>query len=164
MKPSEERRSCTGSLVRVPRAECRQSLLFSQEHFNLPRSWGWSTSIDVSSEGPSTTATQDERLSTRVYNSDVVFCSKAKAFLYVLLHRRDPGEQKQKFPPLSVIGITSVDFYGDRPWTLETFSVEMSVASDRSLVVRSCRSRRAATREDIGEALKERHQMNTFSP
>lgn len=33
------------------------------------------------------TATQDERLSSSVFNSDVVFCSKAKAFLYVDLHR-----------------------------------------------------------------------------
>jgi hypothetical protein len=37
-------------------------------------------------------ATQDERLSSRVFNSDVVFCSNAEAFLYVVLHRRDPGE------------------------------------------------------------------------
>jgi len=44
------------------------------------------------------TATQDERLSIREFNSDVVFCSKAKAFLYVLLHRRDPGEQKAEVP------------------------------------------------------------------
>ena len=44
--------------------------------------------------GPSMTATQDERLSSRVFNSDVVFCSKADAFLYVVLHRRDPDEQK----------------------------------------------------------------------
>jgi hypothetical protein len=43
-------------------------------------------------------ATQDERLSSRVFNSDVVFCSKAHAFLYVILHRRDPDEQKTEVP------------------------------------------------------------------
>ena len=57
-------------------------------------------------------ATRDERVSSRVFNSDVVFCSKAKAFLYVDFRRRNPDEQKtevQKFPPLSVIGVTGVD-------------------------------------------------------
>jgi hypothetical protein len=44
------------------------------------------------------TATQDERLSSRVFNSDVVFCSKAEAFLYAILRRRDPGEQKTEVP------------------------------------------------------------------
>jgi hypothetical protein len=44
------------------------------------------------------TATQDERLSSRVFNSDAVFCSKAEAFLYVVLYRRDPGEQKTEVP------------------------------------------------------------------
>jgi len=50
--------------------------------------------MGVSLEGPSMTVTQDERLESRVFNSDVVFCSKTEAFLYVALHRRDPGEQK----------------------------------------------------------------------
>jgi hypothetical protein len=40
------------------------------------------------------TATQDERISNRVVNSDVVLCSKTEAFLYVVLHPRDSGEQK----------------------------------------------------------------------
>ena len=44
------------------------------------------------------TATQDEKISSRVLNSDVVFCSKAEAFLYVALNRRDPGEQRTKDP------------------------------------------------------------------
>jgi hypothetical protein len=44
------------------------------------------------------TATQDERPSSRVFNSDVVFCSKAEAFLYAVLHRRDPDEQKTEVP------------------------------------------------------------------
>jgi hypothetical protein len=44
------------------------------------------------------TVTQDERLSNRVFNSDIVFCSKADAFLYVVLHRRDPDEQKTEVP------------------------------------------------------------------
>jgi phosphosulfolactate phosphohydrolase-like enzyme len=44
------------------------------------------------------TATQDERLSSRVFNSDVAFCSKAEAFSYVVLHRRDPDEQKTEVP------------------------------------------------------------------
>jgi hypothetical protein len=66
--------------------------------------------MGASLEGPSMTATQDESLSSRVFNSDVVFCSKAEAVLYVLLHRRDPGESKeQKFPLLSVIGIVGVN-------------------------------------------------------
>jgi hypothetical protein len=51
--------------------------------------------MGASSEGPSMTATQDERLSNRVISSDIVFCSKAEAFLYVVLHLRDPGEQKK---------------------------------------------------------------------
>jgi hypothetical protein len=46
--------------------------------------------MGASSDGLSMTATQDERLASRVFNSDVVFCSKAEAFLYVVLHRRDP--------------------------------------------------------------------------
>lgn len=73
--------------------------------------------MGASSEGPSTTATQDEKLSSRVFNSDTVFCSKAEAFLYAVFHRRDP-----LIPA--------------------TFSVEMAVTSlaDRSLAVRSRRS------------------------
>jgi phosphosulfolactate phosphohydrolase-like enzyme len=43
-------------------------------------------------------ATQDERLSSRVFNSDVTFCSKADAFLYVVLNCRDPDEQKTEVP------------------------------------------------------------------
>ena len=43
-------------------------------------------------------ATRDERVSSRMFNSDVVFCSKAKAFLYVDLHRRNPDEQKTEVP------------------------------------------------------------------
>jgi hypothetical protein len=54
--------------------------------------------MGASSEGPSMTATQDEKFSSRVFNSDVVFCSKAEAFLYVVLHRRDPDEQKTEVP------------------------------------------------------------------
>jgi hypothetical protein len=53
--------------------------------------------MGASPGGQSMTATQDERLSSRVFNSDVVFCSNAETFLYVVLHRResrDPGEQK----------------------------------------------------------------------
>ena len=97
--------------------------------------------MDALPEGPSMTVIQDDSFSSRVFNSDVVFCSKAEAFLYVLLHRRDPGESKeQRFPLLSVIGIVGVDSYKDRPLTLATFSVEMPVASDRSLAVRSRRS------------------------
>ena len=41
------------------------------------------------------TATQDERLSNRLINSNIVFCSKAEAFLYAVLHPRDPDEQKK---------------------------------------------------------------------
>ena len=44
------------------------------------------------------TATQDDKLPSRVFNSDVAFCSKAEAFLYVALHRRDPDEQKTEVP------------------------------------------------------------------
>jgi hypothetical protein len=44
------------------------------------------------------TANQDDRLSSRVFNSDVVFCSKAEAFLYVVFHRRNPEEQKTGVP------------------------------------------------------------------
>lgn len=43
-------------------------------------------------------ATQDERFSSIVFNSVLVFCSKAEAFLYVILHRRDPDEQKTEVP------------------------------------------------------------------
>ena len=86
------------------------------------------------------TATQDERLSSRVFNSDVVFCSKADAFLYVVLHRRDPDEQKAEIPTSIRHSIAGIDTYEDRPLTLVTFSVEMPVASDRSLAVRSRRS------------------------
>jgi hypothetical protein len=43
-------------------------------------------------------AAQDDRLSSRVFNSDAVFCSKAEALLYVVLHRRDPDEQKTEVP------------------------------------------------------------------
>lgn len=54
--------------------------------------------MGASLEGLSMTATQDERLSSRAFNLDLVFCSKAKAFLYVVLHRRDPDEQKAEVP------------------------------------------------------------------
>ena len=54
--------------------------------------------MGASLEGPSMAATQDDRLSNRVLNSDVVFCSKAEAFLYVILYRRDPDEQKTEVP------------------------------------------------------------------
>ena len=54
--------------------------------------------MGASLEGPSMAATQEERLSNRVLNSDVVFCSKAEAFLYMILHRRDPDEQKTGVP------------------------------------------------------------------
>ena len=50
--------------------------------------------MGASPEALSMTATQDERLLSRVFNSDDVLCSRAKAFLCVVLHRRDPGEQK----------------------------------------------------------------------
>jgi hypothetical protein len=50
--------------------------------------------MGASPEGPSMAVTKDERLESRMFNSNEVFCSKAKAFLYVLLHRRDPDEQK----------------------------------------------------------------------
>lgn len=43
------------------------------------------------SEGPSMTDTQDKRLSNRVFNIDIVVCSKAEAFLYDVLYSRDPG-------------------------------------------------------------------------
>ena len=86
------------------------------------------------------TAAQDERLSIRVFNTDVVFCSNAKASLYVLLHRRDPAEQKTEVSTSVSDRPHSVDSYEDRPLTPATFSVEMPVTSDRSLVVRSRRS------------------------
>ena len=76
------------------------------------------------------TATQDERPSKRVFNSDVVFCSKAKAFLYVVLHRRDSGEQKTEVSTSVSDRYHRFDSYEDRPLTLATFSVEMPVASD----------------------------------
>jgi hypothetical protein len=86
------------------------------------------------------TTTQDERHSSRVFNSDVVFCSRAEAFLYVVLHRRDPNEQKTEVPaPVSGRYHRCVDSYEDRPSTLATFSVEMPVSSDRSLADRSRR-------------------------
>ena len=49
------------------------------------------------------TATQEEKFSSRVFNSDAVFCSKAEAFLYVYLHRSDPDEQQTEVPRLSVM-------------------------------------------------------------
>jgi hypothetical protein len=58
--------------------------------------------MGASSEGPSRTANQDVRLSSRVFNSDVVFCSKAEAFMYVVFHRRDPDEPKTEVPTTTV--------------------------------------------------------------
>jgi hypothetical protein len=43
-------------------------------------------------------ATRDERVSSRVFNSDLDFCSKAKAFLYVVSNRRNPDEQRTEVP------------------------------------------------------------------
>jgi hypothetical protein len=75
--------------------------------------------------------------------------------------------RKQKFPPRSVIGITGADSDSndDRPSTLASLSVETPVASDRSLAVPSRRSwgAGAPTREDIGKALNEKHEVNIFS-
>jgi hypothetical protein len=86
------------------------------------------------------TATQGDRISRRVINSDLVFCSKAKAFLYVVLHRRNPDGQRIQVTTSSVKGIAGVDSYKDRPSALATFSVEILFASDRSLSVHSHRS------------------------
>jgi hypothetical protein len=89
------------------------------------------------------TAIQDERFSSRLFKSDVVLCSKAKASCTRFCTVATLMSRKQKYLPLSVIGITRVESYENGPLTLvATFSMEMPVpvAPDRSLAVRSRRS------------------------
>jgi hypothetical protein len=79
-----------GSIVRFVRVTCAErteSLTFSQAHVIL------FISGITSSEGPSATAIKDEKISRRVSKPEVVFCSKIRALLYVILNLRGPSEQ-----------------------------------------------------------------------
>jgi hypothetical protein len=106
----------------------------------------------------SVSVTQDENLSNEVFNSDAIFRSKHRASLYAALNFREPAHVCQ------YESSRGVEWYEDRPWSLAAFSIETSAASDRSLEVRSWRSREAPTREDAGEAMEGRHQAVIFSP
>ena len=101
--------SGAGSFFRVANAALTESLASTHR----PRSFSRViTSPSTSSEMPwlSVTLTQEDSFSSRVFNPEVVFCSRNRALLYAALNFREPvhfvNDNRQKVS----IGMTNLEY------------------------------------------------------
>ena len=101
--------SGAGSFFRVANAALTESLASTHRRRSFSRAI---TSPSTSSEMPwlSVTLTQEDSFSSRVFNPEVVFCSRNRALLYAALNFREPvhfvNDNRQKVS----IGMTNLEY------------------------------------------------------